>query len=416
MVRVDGERLWSRLMEIAQIGKTEKGGVCRVALTQEDKEGRDQFVAWCKHAGCTVSVDCIGNIFARRHGTCDDLAPVIMGSHLDSQPTGGRFDGVYGVIAGLEVIETLNDHEINTEAPLEVVCWTSEEGVRFSPAMFGSGVFSGTIRLEEALNVADKDDITVDEALDSIGYRGNVPVGNKPVKAAFELHIEQGPILEAENKVIGVVTGVQGIRWYDIEIKGKETHAGPTPMSLREDPVASVLPILQSLYDIGAKHAPWGRVTVGEIVTWPGSRNTVPGRLTCAVDMRHPDNEVLDAMDREFKSVVASLSETQTTATHIADVWHSPAVKFAEECIVSIRQAVSELGYTNMDMYSGAGHDSVNISRVAPTAMIFIPCKDGLSHNEAEYASPQDVTSGCDVLLHAVLNVINSPEQTSRHG
>lgn len=405
---LNGERLLARLSEMARIGATPKGGVSRLALTDEDKAARDLFTKWCRAAGCIVTVDQVGNIFAHRVGTQDDLPPVFAGSHLDSQPTGGRFDGVYGVLAGLEVIETLNDRDLNTKHPLEVVSWTSEEGSRFSPAMIGSGVFAGVFELDNALSRADKDGLTLGDELKRIGYAGEEPVGGRQVRAAFELHIEQGPILEAEKVTIGVVRGVQGLRWYDLTIQGQEAHAGPTPMQHRRDPVAGLSSIIQKTYLLAEENAPHARLTFGDIKVEPGSRNTVPGRVTLAIDLRHPDPQVLDSMDRELKSIVESQCRAGGLIGKLEEVWHMPPVFFTPECISAVRRAVEGLGIPAMDIVSGAGHDALYLSKVAPTGMIFIPCRGGLSHNEGEYASPGDLIAGGNVLLRAVLEIAGS--------
>ena len=403
-LRINGDRLWQRLMTMAQIGATAKGGVCRVTLTDEDKAGRDLFVQWCREAGCTLTVDQIGNIFAQRAGEQDDLPPVMAGSHLDSQPTGGKFDGAYGVLAALEVIETLNDHNIVTNAPVEVVSWTNEEGARFAPAMIGSGVFAGVFDLEYGLTREDKDGYSLGAELERIGYMGDALMGGRPIKADFELHIEQGPLLEIERKTIGVVTGVQGMRWYELVIEGKEAHAGPTPMNHRRDPVAGALPILSKIYDLAAQHAPHGRATIGDIKAAPGVFNTVPGHLTIKVDLRHPEVAVLSDMHAALQSIVEEESESAGLRGRLDEIWYSPPVAFVPECITAVREAVATIGVSTMDIVSGAGHDAVNLARVAPTAMILIPCEDGLSHNELENAQKGDVIAGANVLLHAILD------------
>lgn len=405
-IRVNGIRLWSRLVEMAKIGATPNGGVCRLALSNEDKIGRDLFVKWCKEADCTINVDGIGNIFARRAGVHNDLPPVIAGSHLDSQPTGGKFDGVYGVLAALEVIETLNDHNVVTEAPLEVVVWTNEEGARFSPALTGSGVFAGVFSLESAKSITDKEGRSIGEELQRIAYAGETPVGGRPIKAAFEVHIEQGPILEDENKTIGVVTGVQGMRWYDLILEGQETH-GATMMKLRRDPVAGALPILKRLYELAGQYAPQGRVTFGDIKVEPATRNTVPGRLTIAVDIRYPGQRELDSMDQAFRSIVAEECTRSNIEGRVEEVWHLPVLDFAPRCVEAIRDAASTLGLSSMDLVSGAGHDSIYVSKVVPTGMIFVPCDGGLSHNEAENAKKEDLVAGCNVLLQTMLKAAN---------
>ena len=402
-LRINGERLWQRLMTMAEIGATPKGGVCRVALTEEDRQGRDLFIQWCRQANCTISIDQMGNIFARRAGLNNDLPPVLAGSHLDSQPTGGKFDGVYGVLAALEVVETLNDQQIQTNAPLEIVSWTNEEGARFAPAMIASGVFAGVFDLAYGWSRKDGDGHTIGEALQQIGYMGETPMGNRPIKAAFELHIEQGPILESASKAVGIVTGVQGIRWYELIIEGKETHAGPTPMSHRRDPVQGMIPILNRIYELAAKHAPHGRATIGNIEAEPGVINTVPGRLRIKVDFRHPETAVLAEMHTTLQQIVSSECAARQLNGQVKQIWYSPPVAFDPECIAAVREAAKRVDLSAMEIVSGAGHDAVYLARVVPTSMIFIPCKDGLSHNELEDASKEHVIGGTNILLHAVL-------------
>jgi len=407
-LRINGERLWARLMAMAQIGATDQGGCNRQALTDLDKAGRDLFVGWCIEAGCTVSVDRMGNIFARRAGLDDSLAPVLTGSHLDTQPTGGRFDGVYGVLAGLEVIQTLNDAGLCTRAPLEVAVWTNEEGARFSPAMIGSGVWAGAFDLAYGHGRADRQGLTLGAELERIGYLGELPAQARPLAAAFEVHIEQGPILEAEHLTVGVVTGVQGIRWYDLTLTGQPVHAGPTPMTVRRDPFMGLAAILAHLYRLAEEHGPWARVTFGDIRVEPGSRNTVPERLVLAVDLRHPEQAVLDRLDTAFRAIVAEETGRLRLEADIREEWHSPAVAFDADCVAAVQDAVAQLGYSHMPMCSGAGHDSVYLARVAPTSMIFVPCKGGISHNEAEDAAPADLEAGANVLLHAMLRMAHS--------
>ena len=408
MIQINGERHWDRLMEMAKIGATAKGGVCRVTLTDEDKEGRDLFVKWCKEAGCTVHIDQLGNIFARRPGKNEALPPVMIGSHLDSQPTGGKFDGVYGVLAGLEVVETLNDQGVETEYPIEVVSWTNEEGARFAPAMIASGVFAGEFSLEYAYARTDKKGFTLGDELQRIGYMGDLPIGNRPYSATFEIHIEQGPILESEEKPVGIVTGVQGIRWYDILLTGKETHAGPSPMSYRIDPVKASIPLLSGLYQIADRYSPHAKVTIGYLDANPGVKNTVPGTLTVSLDMRHPDADILSQMDQDLKKIVNEQSQQTEVMFEIDEIWYSPPVVFDQNCIQAVRKATEVLNIPAIEMVSGAGHDAVYVSKVAPTSMIFIPCKDGLSHNEMESAKKEDVIAGSNVLLHAVLQMAKS--------
>lgn len=390
-------------MELAQIGATDKGGVCRVALTDEDRVGRDWFVEKCKAAGCSILVDEMGNIFARRAGLDNDLPPILFGSHLDSQPTGGKFDGAYGVLAALEVIETLNDHDVTTRHPLEIVSWTNEEGARFAPAMVSAGVFGGAFTLEYGLSRTDKEGKTIGEELVRIGYAGAAPIHGRDYAAFFEIHIEQGPILEANGLSVGVVTGVQGMRWYHLHLTGKETHAGTTPMERRQDPVQAMLPILQQMYAAANTQMPDIRLTFGDFQPSPGVINTVPGRITVTVDMRHPGDEVLENLELQFRDIVAKESEAHGILAELEQIWNSPAVHFDEACINAVRQAVDITGERSMEMVSGAGHDAVYVSKVVPTSMIFVPCEDGLSHNELENADQEDLIAGNNVLLHAVL-------------
>ncbi|MDQ2101153.1 Zn-dependent hydrolase [Azospirillum isscasi] len=400
---INGSRLWQSLMDMATIGATPKGGVCRLALTDLDKEGRDLFVRWCEEAGCTVTVDRIGNIFARRPGRDPDLPPVLMGSHLDTQPTGGRFDGVYGVLAGLEVIRSLNDLNYETDAPVEVAVWTNEEGTRFAPSMVASGVFAGEFDLEYGLSRADMDGRTVGEELARIGYAGDAPVGNRPLTAYFEAHIEQGPILEAEGKTIGVVTDAQGQRWYEITLTGQEAHAGPTPMARRKDALVGAARVVEAVNRIGFTHQPGACATVGLMQIHPNSRNVIPGRVFFTVDFRHPDDAVLARMDAELRAEVARIAAETMLDAEMEQIFYYAPVRFEESCVAAVRKGVERTGHSWRDMVSGAGHDACYVARVAPTAMVFIPCVDGISHNEVEDATPEWCAAGCEVLLLAVL-------------
>jgi N-carbamoyl-L-amino-acid hydrolase len=407
-IRIDGDRLWQSQMTLAEIGPTEKGGVCRLALTDLDRQARDLFVRWCKDAGCSVTIDKMGNIFARRPGRDDSLPPIMTGSHIDTQPTGGKFDGAYGVLAGLEVIRTLNDHGTETQAPVEVVVWTNEEGSRFAPAMVASGVFGGAFDLDYALSRADTDGKTMGEELKRIGYDGDQEVGGRKIGAFFEAHIEQGPILEAEKKPIGVVQGVQGIRWYEATVTGQEAHAGPTPMKRRKDALVGAARMVGHVNRIGLENQPYACATVGMMQVSPNSRNTIPGRVFFTVDFRHPDEAVLNKMDTALRKACEEEAKAIGLDLELKEIWYSPPVKFARECVGAVAQAAKELGYGNMPIISGAGHDAVYMSRVAPTAMVFVPCEDGISHNEVENAAKDDVAAGCDVLLRAMIERANA--------
>jgi len=404
-LKINGDRLWDSLMALAQIGATEKGGVCRLALTDLDREGRDLFIRWCEEAGCTVSVDRVGNIFARRAGRDNSLPPVMTGSHLDSQPTGGKFDGAYGVLAGLEVIRTLNDLEIETDAPVEVVAWTNEEGSRFSPAMMGSGAFVGVFTEEEIL--AKRDNVTGDvlgDELNRIGYNGAAAVGGREVGAYFEAHIEQGPILEDEGKTIGVVTGAQGQHWYEVTVTGQEAHAGPTPMPLRKDALVAAARMIDAVNRLGHTYPPYACATCGFIEASPNSRNTIPGRVFFTVDLRHPDDATLAQMNDDLRAEFAGIATATGCIVDIQDFWEFPATPFDDACVSAVRTAAEQGGHAWRDIVSGAGHDAVYIARVAPTGMIFIPCEDGISHNEVENATVEDCAAGAQVLLQAMLD------------
>jgi N-carbamoyl-L-amino-acid hydrolase len=402
-LRIDGQRLWDSLMEMAKIGATEKGGVCRLALTDLCKQSRDLFIQWCEEAGCTIKVDKMGNIFARRPGRDNDLAPVVTGSHLDSQPTGGRFDGVYGVLSGLEVLRSMNDLGIETERPFEVVVWTNEEGSRFAPAMVASGVFAGIFDLDYGLSRADSDGKTMGEELARIGYDGPEEVGGRDIHAYFEAHIEQGPILEDEEISIGVVTDAQGQRWYELTVTGVESHAGPTPMRIRKDALLGAARIVESVNRIGLDNAPVACATVGMLEVHPNSRNVIPGRVWMTIDFRHPDDDVLAAMDAAMRETVGAICDDIGLELEIEQIFYYAPVRFEESCVNAVRQGAQACDYSMREIVSGAGHDACYMANVAPSAMIFIPCVDGISHNEIEDAKPEWVTAGCDVLLHAVL-------------
>lgn len=406
---INGPRLWDSLMEMAKIGATEKGGCCRLALTDLDREARDLFVSWCREAGCSIKVDKMGNIFARRPGRDDSLPPVMTGSHLDTQPTGGRFDGVFGVLAGLEVVRTLNDLDIETEHPVEVAVWTNEEGSRFAPAMVASGVFAGAFTLDYGLSRADADGLTMGEELARIGYAGEEEVGGRPVHAFFETHIEQGPILEAEEKTIGVVTHAQGQRWYELTLTGVESHAGPTPMNRRKDALLGAARIVDLVNRVGLDNAPAACATVGMLNVYPNSRNVIPGSTWLTIDFRHPDDEVLAGMDAAMRAGVEKICGDIGLTFELEQIFYYKPIAFEESCVAAVRKGASECGYSARDIVSGAGHDACYMSRVAPTSMIFVPCIDGISHNEVEDAKPEWIHAGGDVLLRSILEKAGTP-------
>jgi N-carbamoyl-L-amino-acid hydrolase len=402
-LQINSGRLWDSLMEMARIGATQKGGVCRLTLTDLDKQGRDLFIRWCKEAGCTVAVDQVGNIFARREGRKPQLPAVMTGSHLDTQPTGGRFDGVYGVLAGLEVLRTLNDYGHETDAPIELIVWTNEEGSRFSPAMMGSGVYAGVFKLDEVMAKRDVDGKSFGEELKRIGFAGDSPARPRPSAAYFEAHIEQGPILEAERKTIGVVTGAQGQRWYEITVTGQEAHAGPTPMARRKDALVGAARMIDAVNRIGLAHQPHACATVGHVQVSPNSRNTIPGKVFFTVDFRHPVDATLSAMDRDLKAACREIADAIGLQVEVKDFWYFPPTPFDPKLVADVRSGAERFGYPHRDIVSGAGHDAVYMAKVSPTAMIFVPCEDGISHNEVENAKPEDLAAGCNVLLHAIL-------------
>ncbi len=402
-LRINGQRLWDSLMELAQIGATPKGGVCRLTLTDLDRQGRDLVTRWAREAGMSVTVDKIGNVFMRRPGRNNALPPIMTGSHIDTQPTGGKFDGNFGVLAGLEVVRTLNDAGIETEAPVEVAFWTNEEGSRFVPVMMGSGVFAKVFSLEHAYAATDTEGKTVGEELARIGYIGDEEPGDHPIGAYFEAHIEQGPVLEDADVTIGVVQGVLGIRWFDCTVTGMEAHAGPTPMHLRKDAMQVATRLMQEVVAAALRHPPHGRGTVGMVHVHPNSRNVIPGRVKFSIDLRNISDALVDTMADEVKAYARSL-EAETGLSILIDLVSSyPAQAFHTECTEAVARAAQTLGYSHMPAVSGAGHDAVYTARLAPTGMIFIPCKDGISHNEIEDAKPEHVAAGCNVLLHAVL-------------
>ena len=402
--KINGERLWARLMEMAAIGATASGGCNRQALTDLDIAGRDLLMPWARAAYLTPRVDAIGNLFLRRAGRDDSLPVVMTGSHLDTQPTGGKFDGVYGVLAGLEVMESLNDHGIGTEHPLELCVWCNEEGSRFPMAMMGSAVWSGRLNLQAAYQLSDRAGVTVREEIERLGFPRQQPA-RLPVKASLEVHIEQGPVLEQRAKAIGIVTGVQHMSRHEIVVHGQEAHAGPTPMNMRRDPIRVLAQVLPAIYAAAAEQGEHARCTVGFIETKPGSPNTVPGLLRFTVDVRHPDAARYQALKSAVHDITRLSLKHQGLQGEVRCVWEAPGVTFDRNCVDAVRQATGQLGFPAMEMVSGAGHDSCNVSAVVPTAMIFVPCAGGLSHNEAESATPADLAAGTDVLLHAMLKL-----------
>src|SRR5271170_4740210 len=402
-VRINGQRLWETLMEMAQIGGTPKGGCKRLTLTDLDKQGRELFTTWCEKEGCVVKVDEMGNMFARRPGVQDDLAPVMMGSHLDTQPTGGKFDGVLGVLGALEVVRSLNDLKIKTRRPIEIANWTNEEGSRYAPAMISSGVFAGVYSKEFAYSRLDSEGKKLGDELERIGYKGGEPIGGRPIHAFFELHIEQGPILEDESIDVGVVTHGQGQRWYEIRLTGFESHAGSTPMPRRRDALLGAARIVELVNAIGLSKAPLAVSTVGMLNPYPNSRNVIPGEVFMTCEFRHPDNPTLTAMDAALKQGVEAITKKIGLTYDMKQVFYYEPVAFDQGCVDAVRRGAERFGYSHRDIVSGAGHDACYMARVAPSSMVFTPCVDGVSHNESEDIKQEWSTAGANVLMHAVL-------------
>jgi N-carbamoyl-L-amino-acid hydrolase len=402
-LHVDGARLWDSLMEMAKIGPGIAGGNDRQTLTDADAEGRALFRHWADAAGCSMGIDAMGTMFAARAGEDDDAHPVYVGSHLDTQPTGGRFDGVLGVLAGLEIVRSLNDMRIRTRRPIVVTNWTNEEGTRFAPAMLGSGVFIGEHEVDWAYGRTDADGKRFGDELERIGWKGDEPVGRRPIHAFFELHIEQGPILEAEGCDIGVVTHGQGIWWLEVRLTGRDAHTGSTPMHMRLDAGLGMARVVEAVHRIAMDHQPDAVGAVGQADVHPNSRNVIPGRAVFTVDFRSPDLGKLDSMRERLEREAAQIAADLGLGLEIEATCHYEPVEFDAGCVAAVRDAAARLGYSHMDIVSGAGHDACWINRVAPTAMIFCPCKDGLSHNEAEEITPDWAEKGANVLLHAVV-------------
>ncbi len=390
-------------MTMGDIGALKNGGCCRLALSELDGEGRDLFVKWCKEAGCLISADQAGNIFARRNGADGIDSAVATGSHLDTQPHGGKFDGIYGVLAGLEVIRSLNDHNVETKHPIDVIVWTNEEGVRFGPPMAGSSVFAGKLPLESLHATMTSDDSSVAEDLKELGYLGDSIPGDRNLSCMIEAHIEQGPILENEKLAIGVVTQVQGVRVLIVDVEGEDGHGGTMPMKSRKDACRGALEIAKSALDFTESIDSRARMTIGTFDVSPSSYSTIPGHTRLSIDMRHPDSKILDEMEDSIKAKIKEVSTNWSLTVTVDERLRNAPVKFDKDIINEIESVANELGYGNQMMASGAGHDAMNIAKITPTAMIFVPCKNGISHNESEFASPEQLATGTNVLLHTML-------------
>ena len=395
------DRLWSSLMSLATLGATPRGGIRRLALTELDAQGRDRVTGWLREAGCQIRCDAIGNLYAIRPGTDATAAPVGMGSHLDTQPSGGRFDGQYGVLAGLEVIRTLNDAGIRTRKPIAVAVWTNEEGTRFQPVMMGSGVYAGAFTAEHCHAQRDEDGVTVGEALAAVGAAGTDAA--PAFDAYFEAHIEQGPVLENERKVIGVVESALGQRWFDVVVEGQDAHAGPTPIELRRDALLAASRLVQAVREVATKHPHYARGTVGRMIVSPNSRNVIPGRVELSIDLRNADAPTLDAMAADVRAAAERIAREDGVSISMEQTVHFPPCAFDRSMLDAIEATANAYAYPNRRLASGAGHDAVYVARTCPAAMVFVPCEKGISHNEIENADPAHLHAGCNVLLHAVL-------------
>jgi len=402
-MKINSERLWDSLMEMAKIGPGVAGGNNRQTLTDEDAEGRALFQKWCDDAGCTMGIDAMGTMFARREGTDPTALPVYVGSHLDTQPTGGKYDGVLGVLGGLEIVRQLNDLNIKTKHPIVVTNFTNEEGTRFAPAMAASGVFVGEHTLEWAYQREDADGLKLGDELKRIGYCGDEEVGARKMHAFYELHIEQGPILEKEGNDVGVVTHGQGLKWLQVTLTGRESHTGSTPMPMRVNAGLGMARITELVNSIAMGHAPHAVGAVGHCDVYPNSRNIIPGKVVFTIDFRHPQKDVISDMEKRLHEGAKKITEEIGLGMEIEQVSGFDPVEFDENCVSAVRRAAERLGYKHQDLISGAGHDACWINRVAPTAMVMCPCVDGLSHNEAEEISPEWASAGVNVLFHAVV-------------
>ena len=402
-LRCNVQRLWDAHMEMAVFGATPKGGMGRLALSDDDRKARDLFVKWSREAGCDIRVDSVGNIFARRAGTDKNAAPVMTGSHLDTQPLGGRFDGILGVLAGLEIVRTLNEAGTTHRKPIDVVCWTDEEGARFGAGCVGSNAFVGKRSVEDTLAMQDADGKSVGDELKRIGYAGPEAVGGFPVDSFFELHIEQGPILENEAVRIGAVEGAQASTGYLVRVTGEEGHAGTLPMPLRKDAMHGAAAMIDAVVNTAYDFDPPPVITVGHVRVRPNSRNTIPGQVIFTIDSRHPDNAILAEAGRRMRSACERIAGERGLGVAIERTSHRDSVTFDPGCVQAVREAAAALGHSCRGIFSGAGHDAINMSHVCPAGMVFIPCEGGISHNELENARPEDLAAGTDVLMHALL-------------
>ena len=407
-LRIDGERLWRSHMDLAKIGALSNGGVCRLAASPEDGAGRDLFAAWCREAGLQLEIDQIGNMYARRRGRRNDLPPVLIGSHLDTQPTGGKFDGAFGVLTGLEIVRYLNDNSIDTDHPIEIVNWTNEEGCRFQPSSLGAEVYAGNVPLDEALAREDLDGKRLDDELRAINYNGRAPVTGRVAKAYIEAHIEQGPILEEEKCPVGIVDGAMGINAYEVILTGQEAHTGTTPIDRRKDALLGASKIAVAVNELARRYEPDGRATVAHMRIDPNVRSVVAGRVTLTSDCRHTSPDALVRMKGELQEIFQQVARDNGLTMESRIYWSVPARRFDPLCVAALAESAKEFGCAYRMLSSGAGHDAIPVSQVVPTAMLFVPSKGGLSHNEAEYTSPEELAAGCEVMLGAALKLASA--------
>ena len=404
-IKTNGQRLWQSLMDMAAIGPGVAGGNRRLALTDEDKAGRDLFCGWAREAGCEISVDAIGNIFARRSGNDPGAAPVMAGSHLDTQPTGGRFDGVFGVLSALEAVRAMNDNGVATDRPVEVAVWTNEEGSRFQPAMMGSGVFAGVMGLEEIYGRTDAAGLRLGDELERIGYKGDLPAAARPIHAYLETHIEQGPVLESEGLEIGIVSGIQGMKWFKCTLDGFNAHAGTTPMEVRRDPLVGAGRMLNAADHLTRAFRPDAVSTVGEFAVGPGSINVINEQVRFSWDVRCPEDDAVIELEGRVRAAWEEIAGDMGLGLSMEEIWFSPATAFTPHVVDAVEQSANTLGYSARRIVSGAGHDAKYLAEICPAGMIFIPCKDGVSHNEAERIEPEQAEAGANVLLHTLLSL-----------
>lgn len=404
MLTVNEARLWNAHKAMGAIGALPNGGCCRLALTPEDKAGRELFLEWCRDAGCTIRIDAAGNIFARRPGSNENLPAVATGSHLDTQPHAGLYDGIYGVLAGLEIFRTLNDAGLRTVRSLETIVWTNEECVRFAPPTGGSMVFAGLLPIEQFHAETTLDGTTVREDLECLTFLGEHSTHERhPLDCFFEAHIEQGPILEQSRTTIGAVTGIQGARMFEARVFGQDNHAGTTPMNMRRDALNGAARMALELNALTNGEGEAIRLTIGRFDVMPNAASTVPGAVTFQIDLRHPNDAVLDRIEADIRRTLERIAAEQQLELAVLDICNVPTVHFDPGLVDLIAGKAEELGLSHMRMLSGAGHDSANLAAITPTAMVFVPCAGGISHNEAESATPSDLAAGANVLLHAMI-------------